>query len=516
MRENRLLRPTGYELRVTNLSKDVNMSYSEIRDSVKISLMDKVRKQDYAKYLLKVEIIKIRGFSDQTITLDFPVTALIGPNGSGKSSILGAAACAYKRIKPSSFFPKSAIGDNSMSGWKAEYEVVDKNLKKQGTIRRNSNFRKAKWVRSEVLDRPIMFFGIERTVPAGEKTKYKKLMSPSYNHQGRTIGIENSVATQVEHVLGKDVHQFQVANIGVEEDFFIGSNNGVNYSEFHFGAGESSVIRMIKEIETAPDNSLILIEEIENGLHPVATQRMVEYLIDVSQRKGIQTIFTTHSDYALKPLPNEGIWACINGKLQQGKLNVETLRAVSGRVDEKLAIFVEDSFAKNWVDAILREKLGENYRQIGVYAVAGDGNAVNIHKSHKNNPSIKFKSLCVIDGDSNQVDNSELGIFRLPGKQPELAVYEDVVGRLDKDIALLTVSCQRAPESQETVRKVVEETLKTNRDPHLLFTQVGIDIGFVSQEIIKGAFLSLWIRNNSTFCDDFADRINNILSTSIT
>ena len=73
------------------------------------------------------------------------------------------------------FFPKSTIGDNSMAGWRAEYEVVDKTLNSRQTIRRNSNFRRAKWVRSDVLDRPIYYFGIERTVPAGEKTKYKKL-----------------------------------------------------------------------------------------------------------------------------------------------------------------------------------------------------------------------------------------------------------------------------------------------------------------------------------------------------
>lgn len=73
------------------------MERSEIRDSVKVALLDKVRRQDYGSYLLKVDVNKIRGFSGETISFDFPVTALIGPNGSGKSSILGAAACAYKK-----------------------------------------------------------------------------------------------------------------------------------------------------------------------------------------------------------------------------------------------------------------------------------------------------------------------------------------------------------------------------------------------------------------------------------
>ncbi|MFO1495131.1 MAG: hypothetical protein U1F26_10785 [Lysobacterales bacterium] len=55
---------------------------------------------------------------------------------------------------------------------------------------------------------------------------------------------------------------------------------------------------------------------------------------------------------------------------------MEAVRAVSGRVDKRLAVFVEDDFAKAWVEAILREKLGADFDQVEVHAVAGDGNAV--------------------------------------------------------------------------------------------------------------------------------------------
>jgi predicted ATPase len=65
------------------------------------------------------------------------------------------------------------------------------------------------------------------------------------------------------------------------------TKQGEGYSEFHFGAGESSVIRMVSQIELAEDQALILIEKIENGLHPVATVRMVEYLIEAAERKRI-------------------------------------------------------------------------------------------------------------------------------------------------------------------------------------------------------------------------------------
>lgn len=488
------------------------MLFSEIRHSTIIELLEKVRNHDYGKYLLKASIDKIRGFTGEDINFDFPVTALIGPNGSGKSAALGAAGCAYKPIKPGMFFPKSAVGDESMSGWKVEYELIDKKINSRQTIKRTSNFRQAKWVRSDVVDREVLFFGIERTVPAGEKARYKQLSRSTYVHNSPLNALNSTVAEQVEHILGKSVSDYQVTAYGQVDNFFVGCSGKNKYSEFHFGAGESSIIRMVEKIEQAAENSLILIEEIENGLHPVATQRMVEYLIDVARRKSIQTIFTTHSDYALNPLPNEGIWASIDGKLRQGKLSVEALRAVSGRVDKKLAIFVEDTFAKHWVDTILRETIGTDYDQVEVHAVHGDGNAVLTHRSHMENPSIKFKSMCIIDGDSQQKDNEENGIMRLPGSQPELTVFDDIKNRLSEDLALLTVSCQRAPEAQDLVSKKIEEVSKTNRDPHLLFNQVGIKIGFIPENIIRGAFLSLWVRSNQDFCEKLSSKVKSLIN----
>lgn len=489
------------------------MALSEIRESTKVQLLDKVRRHDYGRYLYKASIGRVRGFEGEDITLDFPVTALIGPNGSGKSSVLGVAGCAYKPIKPGMFFPKSTVGDESMAGWRIEYELVDKRINPRQLVKRSSSFRQSKWVRGEVADRDVLFFGIERTVPAGEKVRYRKLMRSTYVHRPPLVQLPIEISSQVEHILGRSVSDYRTTRYGADDQFLVGRLGENQFSEFHFGAGESSVIRMIAKIETAPENSLILIEEIENGLHPIATKRMVEYLIDVAARRSIQAIFTTHSDYALAPLPGEAIWASISGKLRQGKLSVEALRAVSGRVDKKLAVFVEDEFARTWVDSILREKLGPDYDQVEVHAVHGDGNAVKTHLAHIQNPAIRSKSLCVIDGDSPQQERPDNGVIRLPGTQPELTVFEGIRSRMDEDGALLTVSCHRSPEAQACVRQAIEDVILTNRDPHLLFNQVGIKIGFVSEPIVVGAFLSLWVRANADFCNNLAGMARRLIES---
>ena len=179
--------------------------------------------------------------------------------------------------------------------------------------------------------------------------------------------------------------------------------------------------------------------------------------------------------------------------LQQGALTVESLRAISGRIDKRLAVFVEDEFAKHWVLAAARERLGERVDEIGVYAIGGDGAAANIHRGHSLNPSIAFRSLCFVDGDSKQKDDPASKIFRLPGGGPETSIFNGVLTNLEANVAFLTVACQRPVANQQQVLNVVRDISYTNRDPHLLFSQIGARLGFVAEATVRGAFLITWI-----------------------
>lgn len=481
---------------------------SEIRQSTFAALSDRVQRSHYQQYLKSIRLVNVRGFAGAQVSFDFPVTALVGPNGGGKSTVLGAAACAYKTInKPGLFFPKSAIGDNSMAEWSIEYELIDKTLNPTGTVRRSSVFRQLKWVRRELVSRPVSYFGIKRTVPAGERPQFRKLMRPSYHHSNPLEDIAIGAAREIENILGKPIDGFRRTSVGSTEYFHVGRNRGNEYSEFHFGAGESSIIRIVTEIELLPENSLVLIEEIENGLHPVATRRLVEYLISAAERRKVQVIFTTHSDDALAVLPHEAVWACLDGATQRGKLSIRTLRAISGKVDTALAIFTEDDFARFLVEVMAREYFPDYYEQLEVHAVAGDGNAVRIYNNRRADPTARFKSLCILDGDSQQKIDESVGIYRLPGGQPEAHVFGDIVSNLNENRALLTVSLQLSPEKQSFVENVLRGTQLTNRDPHLIFTQVGIKLGFIPEQTVRGAFCSLWVRDHKDELQPIVDRM---------
>ena len=471
------------------------MYKGEIRNSQLKKLEDKADKLNYEKYLSKIHIIKCRAFEEQVIRFDFPVTALIGPNGGGKTTILGACALLYDSVAPRQFFTRNKQLDEEMRNWSISYDAIDRTKSKMDVVKRTASFSKEKGYR-DALKRETLFFGVSRTLPAVERKDLSKFTNKNVvfkKNEIQVLGTE--VAGHITKVLGKDVSAYTVIKPDHYGNITLLSGKtkgGKTYSEFHFGAGESSIIKMILGIENATPQSLVLIEEIENGLHPLATERLVEYLVDVADRKSVQIIFTTHSEYAIAPLPAKAVWAAIDGSAIQGKLDIRSLRSITGEINSELVVYVEDEFAKKWISAILRTDDSIALDAIEIYAMGGDGTAVKANKFHNADPSTSIKSICIIDGDSRQRDNEEERVFRLPGEAPELHVFDEIVDKLDECSAILAVRCMRGYKDANEVKETVLSVSRTNRDHHLVFGQIGEKIGFIDENIIENAFLSTW------------------------
>lgn len=471
------------------------MAKSEIRDSTINKLLEKAANRNYGQYLSKITLRHVRGFSNEPVSFDFPVTAVIGPNGGGKTTILGAAGCAYKLVAPRRFFAKSGKYDETMQDWAIEYDIIDRSLSAKDTVRRTASFRRSRWNR-DPLERQVRIFGVARTVPANERAELLPCASTRFEVPEEHVEtLSTAVIKSVSRILGKDVTGFKRLRVNSDGriSFLTGRTKaGIGYSEFHFGAGESSIIRMVAEIEAAEDQALILIEEIENGLHPVATVRMVEYLIEVAERKRIQSIFTTHSNDALRPLPSKAIWVATQDRIFQGKLDVQSLRAITGEIEAKLVIFVEDVFAKVWTEAILRQSGKYALDHIQVHAMEGDGTAVAVNVHHNSDPSITVPSVCFIDGDSKQETSEEKQVYRLPGESPEAHVFDKVLEAWDAFGGKLAVALLQRFEDAEKVKGVSNQVRLTNMDPHVLYSQIGEKLGLLPEITVSNAFTNIY------------------------
>jgi hypothetical protein len=160
---------------------------------------------------------------------------------------------------------------------------------------------------------------------------------------------------------------------------------------------------------------------------------------------------------------------------------------------------------------ILSRHLGEDARQVGVYSLAGESTALAVHKSHKDNPAVKTKPLCLLDGDSSIPEDILNGVIKLPGSQPESYIYNYCLEKLHIGAAMLSAMCHYDVDRQsEFISKVKGVTIST-ADPHLYFTKLGTELGFISESVVKRAFISYWLNTDN----DSAERIANIVRESL-
>ncbi len=156
--------------------------------------------------------------------------------------------------------PERAPAPGVAGTGRGDDHVTDRDLARWNP-QRTASFRRAKWNRT-ALAREVRVFGVTRTVPASEQRDLVKAVGSRFTAKSETE-LDPAVITAAERVLGKPMTGY--VSLGVDSArkiiLYAAPTQQGTYSEFHFGAGEASIIKIISGVETAPDNSLILIEE---------------------------------------------------------------------------------------------------------------------------------------------------------------------------------------------------------------------------------------------------------------
>ncbi len=468
--------------------------------------MERVRTNAYRQFVKRVRLRNVRGFLDETIEFKTPVTALVGTNGGGKSTILGAAALSYKNIRPGQFFPKAFVGDESMADWSVEGELVDKDLVHDRTVIRTARFTQQKWRRDEFPQRHVEYIEIQRTVPAGELSRFRKFLAGNINDYTLS-NLNETTVTYATAVLDKSISGYRVvtANSNPSIKMYVGATtDNTGYSQFHFGAGEASVIETIDRIENAPNNALVLIEEVENGLHPVAVRLFVQYLQNAARRKRLQVIFTTHSQDAVNELPAEAVWASINKRVWNGKLSIESLRAITGNVTDTRAVYVEDEFVRQWVEnAIGRygDGLAETTK---VFAAGGYPNVIKVSQFHNENPMLHIPSVALVDGDIyNPADDQLPDHARFIGDgTPEEVVFGFIFENRTELASLIRQRCFLSQFTEDRILAAIQSVRNAACDPHVVFTELSQRLNFVSAIYIRAGMIDLFNERNPDFWQD--------------
>lgn len=428
-------------------------------------LWSQLRAKKYTDFLERVHIEHLRGIREINVDFKFPVSVIAGANASGKSTILFACACAYKvpnaGIKdfvPTTLFPnlktKQADTPNDLESstvFKFDYDTQD-------------GKKSMRWAKGKSWNRSFMGEkgGTQPTRAVYLRT-LSNLTSPSEvrsvlqiaKTEVTTRNINASLLAFAKNVLPLRYQEVKVLSKEDKELLFaVREGDNAQYSEFHMSAGERAILHISKDISQLK-NALVLIDEIEAGLHPFTQQQLMLELQRLALRNDLQIIVTSHSSVVLETVPLEA-----RIFLERTSDNVEVRpayknifqKAFYGQSLEKLNILCEDEIAEFFLLGVLDElnpKLGLTPDDIYVGRDTGkDSFPQHIEAIAKFEQLDSF--IFVLDGDARGLDSklretgSRMGHsvvpLYLPDEIPEAWAWQMLKNRVQFYAQLLGIS----------------------------------------------------------------------------
>lgn len=390
---------------------------------------------EWKNFIESIKITNIHGWTGQEVQFRFPVVAIVGENGIGKSTFLKAAACAYKNTSGKTFYPSNMFvstrwDETALTDATIEYKV------RLGNQDRSLRWRKSKdWgfsPKKEKPERNVFFLDISRTLPLDATAGYAKIAKLANSEAGTETALTPESIEKLSYVLGQSYTNARFVGTDVNVDRKIGllTKNYGEISQFHQGAGEDSILDLFKLLQDIPQQSLLIIDEVENSLHPQAQRHLVRYLLSLARKKKLQIILSTHSPFVLDELPPVARIMLI--QLSDKKeiiYDVSTNFALS-TIDDKshpdLYVFLEDEESISLFCGILRKaekQYSDLSKKISTRAIGSATVVEQLDKLSKKK-LLPYKTLCIVDGDQSDENSSCLA---LPGqKSPEEQIFRDL------------------------------------------------------------------------------------------
>lgn len=326
-----------------------------------------VRRNLFGNALKKVRVAGIRGINAE-IEFGWPVVAVAGVNGTGKTTLLQIASAAYSRAQGGRYYKLGEWIRNELHG---DTPPVSANAR----------------VAFSFLDTPDIPVPYEaansrwRYPRRGNPQRYVEFIgitsfSPRIEQRGRVHVFQSRLEIRASEPLSRQAIQSISTICGraftAGHVHTVGSPNGtwseslpqltrdaVTYSEPHMGAGEQKVVRLVRQLERLPRQSLIILEEPELTLHPDAQRGLAWYLMGLARRQGHQILIATHSADIFETLPQAARVLLVRGP--RGAIDVlpnakylAAARELAANVRlNKDIILVEDAVAARLLNEIL-------------------------------------------------------------------------------------------------------------------------------------------------------------------
>jgi len=453
---------------------------------------------DMSKALLRrirLQTGSLRGVNSLDIPFSYPITAFAGINGAGKSTILALACCAYHAHKNSFKLPRRKNPYYTFSdffiqhreeqlpegieirywlaydGWKkTESNPEGKGIFYQA--RRKNKGGKWNDYQSRVR-KTVVFLGIERIVPHSERSQSRSY-SRSFS-DAKPKGWETKVREAVGFILGKKYDDFRYLEHS-RYSLPIVKIGALTYSGFNMGAGENALFEIFSTMYSCGERALLVMDEIELGLHAKAQKLFMIKLKEVCQETGTQVICTTHSREIFECLPDDARYfvETVAGKTKvtSGIAPDFAFTKMGAPGGNELDVFVEDEVAKSILQAILpaATRTRVSIRVIGsATAIARQLAAHYVRKD-------KRSTIAIFDGDQKVKESDNLDHAKKMAENPGSDFkqwYGERTGYLPGDTWPEAWLIQKAIEAKE----LASVALSSDEDAVIGILEYGLQAG---------------------------------------
>lgn len=408
---------------------------------------------DYSKTILRrIRILEgaMRGLTPFDVEFSYPITAFAGVNGSGKSTMLALACCAYHNDKKgfklakrkSSYYTFSDFflqhtDEVPPQGIRIRYDFALDTFAKTAerpdgkAIGFQTRIKKkgGKWNNYDKrLDKVVVFLGIERIVPHSERSQSRSYSKSFKNVQEK--GWENKVKDAVGYVLGKRYDSYQHLE-HTRYSLPIVTIGDLTYSGFNMGAGENALFEIFSTIYACKSPALLVLDEIELGLHARAQRNFMTKLKEVCKETGTQVICTTHSKEIFQCLPDDARFfiESVSGKtkITPGIAPQFAFAKMGAKENKEADVFVEDEVAcallQSILPSVVRSRI--NIKVIGsATAIAKQLAALHIRGEER-------PTLAIFDGDQKVLMGDNLKHARKMAENPDVQFDNWFKARVD-------------------------------------------------------------------------------------
>lgn len=397
----------------------------------------------------------LRGINKLDIEFNYPVTVICGKNGCGKTTLLALSALAFHAPKGhfsnqaamlsksgvdrayytfSDFFFKGPY-DPDISGIIIEWKY--RNCKRPNKrIVKETN----KWMRYESRPgRPTDYVGVSRIIPAIELLTLRNIFkNPSVAKKNNKL-LDDYFKNQLAYVAERN---YENAGQLISGKYTLSScQYRTSYTGFNMGAGEDSLMVLFSILQDIPEGSLIIIEEVELGLHPTAQRRFAEVLLKIALKKKLQIIVSSHSGEFIDAIPTLGrILLEYTGENHDVKYQCTTryiLGHITGRAFPELHIYCEDDFSAAIINQVI---IGETRERVTITPIGPKAELVKQYVAHIKG-KYPGKCLVVFDGDVTtseinkwleKAQHNNIDAVILPGNlMPEEWIIKKIVDNSD-------------------------------------------------------------------------------------